>query len=239
MNDLKEEMTHYWARRTERFSALRQKEFASEKHEQWTAELLRYLPGDRKLRILDIGTGTGFFALLLAELGHEVTSIDITPDMISEAERIAGRLKLSADFRVMDAEAPDFEPHSFDAIVTRKLTWTLPNLPTAYSRWHELLKSGGVLVNFDADYCHEKQYTQLPQHHAHQDVGTELLQEYEHMKDMLRPSQQLRPHWDAELLQAAGFSDINVDLDVWQRIYAEEDEFYDPTPGFAISATAF
>ena len=58
------------------------------------------------------------------------------------------------------------------------------------------------------------------------------------MKDQLRPLQRPRPQWDAELLRQAGFRSVAVDTGVWGRIYREVDEFYDPTPGFAITATA-
>ena len=238
MNRIKEDMAQYWSRRVEKFSALRQREFAGEKHEQWMAELERHIPMGEKLNILDIGTGTGFFAFLLAEKGHHVTGIDLTPDMIKEAKRIADRLNFSVDFFVMDAEKPDFSSKSFDVIVTRKLTWALPNLPLAYQSWHELLKPGGIMVNFDADYCREQSSAALPPHHAHQNVGVELMQEYERMKNILRPSQKPRPQWDTELLLQAGFSNIAVDYGVWQRVYTKMDEFYDPTPGFAVSATA-
>lgn len=204
MEAIKEAMTQYWGCRAEKFSDLRRREFAGEKHRQWAAELDRYIPSGRKLRILDIGTGTGFFAFLLAERGHAVTAIDLTPEMIAEAERMGKRLGLAVDFRVMDAEHPDFPPHSFDAIVTRKLTWTLPDLPGAYRTWRSLLKPGGILVNFDADYCREKPAV-LPPHHAHQDVGADLLREYERMKSVLRPCQQPRPLWDTELLVRQDF----------------------------------
>jgi SAM-dependent methyltransferase len=238
MDKIKNEMTNYWSQRAEKFSLLRQKEFASKKHEQWLAELDRYLPSERKLKILDIGTGTGFFAFLLAERGHQVTGIDLTPGMIAEARKIAERMDGAPDFYIMDGEKPDFPPQSFDAIVTRKMTWALPNLSRTYQNWHGLLKSSGILINFDADYCREEPPASLPKHHAHQDVGEDLMREYEHMKDLLRPTQQPRPGWDAELLTLAGFSHITIDTGVWQRIYMEEDEFYDPTPGFAIAARA-
>lgn len=35
----------------------------------------------------------------------------------------------------MDAEAPSFAPGSFDAVISRNLTWTLPNLERAYRAW--------------------------------------------------------------------------------------------------------
>ena len=64
------------------------------------------------------------------------------------------------------------------------------------------------------------------------------MEEYERMKHSLRPMQQPRPQWDVQLLREAGFHHIAVDTGVWQRVYQKADEFYDPTPGFAITATA-
>lgn len=238
MEKIKQEMAGYWSRRVEQFSALRCREFGSEKHQQWQEELEKYLPAGRALDILDIGTGTGFLAFLLAERGHRVTGIDLTAEMVAEAERIGRALGISARFCVMDGECPAFPPRSFDAIVTRKLTWTLPHLDRAYASWHTLLKPGGVLINFDADYCRERQDAPLPAHHAHEGIGAELMEEYARMKDQLRPLQRPRPQWDAELLRQAGFRSVAVDTGVWGRIYREVDEFYDPTPGFAITATA-
>lgn len=238
MDGIKKEMESYWARRAEKFSCLRRREFGSEKHGQWLLELEKYLPSGRPLDILDIGTGTGFFALLLAQQGHRVTGIDLTPEMIAQAGKMADELGISARFLVMDAEAPEFAEGSFDAIVTRKLTWTLPHLDRAYANWRRLLRPGGVLINYDADYCREKEDAPLPAHHAHQDVDAELLEEYRHMKKELCPLQQPRPQWDVSLLREAGFGSIAVDTGAWKRIYREMDEFYDPTPGFVITAKA-
>lgn len=238
MDTIKKDMTDYWSRRVEKFSCLRQREFVSEKHGLWLTELRQLLPRQKNLNILDIGTGTGFFAFLLAEQGHHVTGIDLTPDMIAEAQRIAQEHGFSVDFRIMDAESPSLSSHSFDVIVTRKLTWTLPDLAKAYQKWHALLKPQGILINFDADYCREKPPVLLPKHHAHQDVSTELMSEYERMKGILRLTQNPRPMWDAELLESAGFSNIKIDTGAWKRIYHTMDELYDPTPGFVITATA-
>ncbi len=238
MEEIKIEMKAYWTRRVKNFSTLREREFAGEKHEQWLAELETYISPQKPLNILDIGTGTGFFAFLLEERGHRLTGIDLTPDMIREAKRIAAHHSFPVNFLVMDAETPDFPPQSYDAIVTRKLTWTLPHLPEAYRAWHRLLKPGGILLNFDADYCRETAVYDRLARHAHQDVDAALMQEYEKMKDILRPAQMPRPHWDTLLLQKAGFSHISVDTQVGKRIYKEIDEFYDPTPVFSLFAIA-
>ena len=65
-----------------------------------------------------------------------------------------------------------------------------------------------------------------------------MTEEYEHIKNTLRSGQQPRPEWDVTLLEEAGFHDIQVDPTVWQRIYCDIDEFYNPTPIFVIAALA-
>ncbi len=44
------------------------------------------------LRILDIGTGPGFFPMILAEAGYHVTAIDYTPGMLEKAAENAAKL---------------------------------------------------------------------------------------------------------------------------------------------------
>ena len=45
-----------------------------------------------------------FFSIILSELGHTVHGIDITPNMIDEANQLAESLNSDATFSVMDAE---------------------------------------------------------------------------------------------------------------------------------------
>lgn len=245
MEQVKRDIVAYWTDRAAGFADLRIREFHSDLHLRWLDEIEPVLAaafGDRRpLRVLDIGTGTGFFALLLASRGHEAVGIDITQAMIDEARSIASDMGASARFLTMDAEAPMLEPASFDAIVTRNLTWGLPHLERAYRAWHGLLAPGGVLINFDADYCRENDArggAPLPSCGAHKGLSAKTMGNYERIKGELRPLQKPRPLWDAELLRAAGFSQIEVDDRVYQRIYRQEDEFYNPTPIFKITACA-
>lgn len=239
MKNLKERIKNYWARRVPSFVRQRLREFESEKRGLWLAEIARYLPKGKPLRILDVGTGTGFLACLLAAEGHTVTGIDLTSEMISRAEEFAKAVKVPAKFLVMDAECPNFPPESFDAIVTRNLTWTLPDLQKAYRSWHELLAKGGTLINFDADYCHEfsdaEDLALLPDH-AHKLIPTDLVAENDEITQELCAYQKRRPEWDLRLLLDAGFSRVTVDAGVWKRVYAEPDEFYNPTQIFTIAA---
>lgn len=240
MDPLKQRIVEYWSRRAEAFSVQRMRELNDPKRDRWLAEFRRYLPNDgRKLRILDLGTGTGYFAFLLSAEGHEVVGVDLTEHMIEKARENAEKLGSSATFHVMDAEHPDFEEASFDALVTRNLTWTLPHLKSAYHEWYHLLKPGGVLINFDADYARYAETAdpaKLPENHAHKLISDEMKQENDEITMEVAAYQQARPEWDVKILLEAGYTELRVDTGVWRRIYQEIDEFYNPTPIFTIAA---
>jgi SAM-dependent methyltransferase len=66
-------------------------------------------PGER---VLDVATGTGWTARLLADRGAVVTAVDIGAGVIAAAKRLAPHI----DFRIGDAEALPFGDGSFDAV---------------------------------------------------------------------------------------------------------------------------
>lgn len=89
------------------------------------------LPGKR---VLDIGTGTGLVAVILAKEHPEwqVTAIDISEDMLVIARETAARNGISdkIDFRIASAEALPFPDNSFDLVVSN----------TSLHLWAEPLK---------------------------------------------------------------------------------------------------
>jgi len=65
-------------------------------------------------RILDLGTGTGVIARALVRRGCIVAGIDIAPEQIEEARRLAQIDRLKTDFQVAPAEDPPFVESTFD-----------------------------------------------------------------------------------------------------------------------------
>jgi hypothetical protein len=109
----------------------------------------------------------------------------------------------------------------------------------AYSNWYRLLAPGGVMINFDADYYADLESgddTKLPENHAHKLVPDYMKARNEEITMEVGAYQQPRPQWDVQLLIGAGFERVTVDVGVYRRIYAEIDEFYNPTPVFTIVA---
>ena len=234
-DERKKKITNYWAKRSDSFMEQRRAELHSDMADKWLKEIRTFLP-DGKLRILDVGCGAGFFSILLAKLGHEVTGIDLTPDMIKNAKQLAEEEQAECEFAVMDAENPEFQEGTFDVIVSRNLTWTLPHVKHAYGEWLRVLKKGGVLLNFDANYgiTDFSNVEDLPENHAHNMLGNEMMRECEEIKRQLPISSYSRPAWDLETLGAMSLKEFHVDLGISSRIYLEKDEFYNPTPLFML-----
>ena len=236
--EIKNRIINYWSRRSGDFARLRRDELNSYMADLWLEEIRKYLP-DKPCRILDIGTGSGFFAILLGKAGHYVEGIDLTASMIEEAKLLAAKSGVNSVFKVMDAENLLYPDESFDIVLSRNLTWTLPHPRKAYSEWHRFLKKGGMLLNFDADYGKEhlvQDLNSLPQNHAHHNINSDLLAECDSIKANLDISQLRRPQWDSSVLQQIGFAHVDTDETVGKRIYSQHDEFYNPTPLFLIRA---
>lgn len=112
-------------------------------------ETLKESIGAGPLHILDVGTGTGFLALLLAELGHRCTGIDLSREMLHQAQKKARQAGFKIDFRHEDAEKLPFKESTFDVVINRHLLWTLPRPEMALRDWMRVLKPGGMLVIID------------------------------------------------------------------------------------------
>ena len=235
-DERKERIVSYWEKRSGDFLEHKRAELHSPMSERWLYEIKNQLPQDRNLRVLDVGCGAGFFSVLLAKEGYQVTGVDLTPDMVENARILASEEKTDCEFFVMDAENLRFADESFDVVISRNLTWTLPDVKRAYREWVRVLKKGGTLLNFDANYglSDFTDLSELPDNHAHQEVGDEMMRECEEIKRQLPISSYSRPAWDLETLGAMKLQEFSVDLGISNRIYVEKDEFYNPTPMFML-----
>ncbi len=235
-DERKERIVSYWEKRSGDFLEHKRAELHSPMSERWLYEIKNQLPQDRNLRILDVGCGAGFFSVLLAKEGYQVTGVDLTPDMVENARTLAEEEKTDCEFFVMDAENLRFADESFDVVISRNLTWTLPDVKSAYREWVRVLKKGGILLNFDANYglSDFTDLCELPDNHAHQEIGDDMMRECEEIKRQLPISSYSRPAWDLETLGAMKLQEFSVDLGISSRIYVEKDEFYNPTPMFML-----
>ncbi len=97
-------------------------------------------------RIADLGCGTGSLSLLLAEAGHRVCGLDISPATVALAQEKVADAGHEAEFAVGDAAVPRWRPASFDVVLTRHVLWTMDNPDAVLTRWIDQLAPGGRLV---------------------------------------------------------------------------------------------
>jgi ubiquinone/menaquinone biosynthesis C-methylase UbiE len=125
--------------------------------------------------------GSGYFIVLLGLEGYDVTGIDPTRTMIDRARKLIEMNEpYDCDLQavVMDAENLDFSDESFDVIITRNLTWSLPHPIQAYSEWFQVLKKEGILLNFDAEYAKGAHNLKNQDNLAHKNISDEMKEEY-------------------------------------------------------------
>ena len=101
-------------------------------------------------KALDVGTGTGRYALKLARGGARVTAIDSSSEMLTVARRAAQSEGLSIDFRLAALEPGlPFESNQFDLLVCALTLCHVPDLAAAVQEFARVLRAGGYLLITD------------------------------------------------------------------------------------------
>ena len=233
-------------------------------------------PGE--IRILYIGAGPGFLSIILAEMGYQVVAADFAERMLEEAyanakaslpeiaedlwedgeeeewkARKRGYLRSASlggeiSFRQENAMSLTFPEGSFDVVLSRNLTWNLPEPETAYRDWLRVLKTDGLLMVFDANWYRylvdsEKKhaYDKDRERVAEKGLGDYNIGEnFDQMEEIARSmpmTERIRPAWDQDLLRRYGAKDISVAEDIGQRVYSEKEKVnYASTPMFMVKA---
>jgi SAM-dependent methyltransferase len=112
--------------------------------EAWRG-LLRSVVPPIPSRIADLGCGTGSLALLLAEEGHRVDGVDLSPEMVRRACAKVGTFP-GTRFLIGDAADPPLDAGAYDVVLCRHVLWALRDPAAALSRWVSLLARDGRVV---------------------------------------------------------------------------------------------
>ncbi|MGA2284448.1 MAG: class I SAM-dependent methyltransferase [Candidatus Dormibacteria bacterium] len=109
----------------------------------WRGTLERLLPA-APARVLDVGAGTGFLSLIVSELGHQVTAVDLSSGMLRRLRAKAEQAGLEVE--IVEAEAASVPPGPFHAVISRHLLWTLLEPMTALRAWHDVAPHGRLVL---------------------------------------------------------------------------------------------
>ena len=253
MSTYAQENITYWTRRAPSYSDVNQEELGGSQHSVWSRVIDQRIQshfGNRsrdQIRLLDVGTGPGFFAIILAELGYQVTAVDYTEAMLNQARKNAGPLASIIDFRRMDAEQLTFPDAPFDANVPGNLTWNLPSPAKAYSQWTRVLKENGLLLNFDANWyrylfnaqanaLHLEDRKNVRENNAADDTAGTDVDAMEAIARQAPLSARRRPAWDIHVLHGLGMS-VFADPEIWKQVWTENERINNAsTPMFLVHA---
>lgn len=144
----KERIAEYWNWRSttyhEEFS-----DFIDDEMDVWRKTLTEYIPEGKTLRAVEIGTGPGLLAHVLAQMGHSVTGVDLSEEMIKKASGRAEELGIDAEFIQGDAENLTLEDEKYDLVISKYLMWTLPHPEKFLEECRRILSPGGTLILID------------------------------------------------------------------------------------------
>ena len=149
-------MDAYWAERARSYSGMNRAQLYSDRKAAWEAVIFSHVDESCPLKVLDIGTGPGFFAILAALRGHTVTAVDMNGKMLCHAQENAAAAGADIGFMQVGHILP-FTKESFDLILSRDVTWTVTEPEKQLESWAQLLRPDGKMLYFDAEwYFHLK-----------------------------------------------------------------------------------
>ena len=260
VDSLGKRIVDYWDERALSYSNGVRGELSDDRHCAWQRALSVAAAGcivaanaeERVPRALDLGCGPGFFSVLLAEEGCKVDAVDLSVEMLGRARKnvAAAVPEGQVSFHQCDASALPFGDGSFDIVVSRNLTWLMRDPEAAYAEWMRILRTGGKLVVFDANW-----YRYLVDERVdaarRNDQANAVLEDYD-SDSMATAAEELRcekialelpltpvlrPQWDVETLERLGAAWVRADEDAWMDLWTESERaFYASSPLFMIEA---
>jgi SAM-dependent methyltransferase len=206
---------------------------------------------------LDVGCGSG--ALTIASAKRNPKAVMVGCDIWSGAYKAVFTKKRCEDnakaegvtnvrFEEGNAIRLPFKDESFDVVINRNVTWNLQNPEACYAEWKRVLKPGGRLFVFDANWYaylfddeklqeYEEDRENVKEEGLFDFNNVENAEKMEQIAMTLPLSKENRPEWDESALLKCGFSAVSTDTEIWQKVWDREEQInFGSTPMFLIQA---
>jgi ubiquinone/menaquinone biosynthesis C-methylase UbiE len=148
--DLKKEITARWDNSAPGYDGQYAHGIKTAGERQAWLKLLQGELGTPAKKVLDVGTGTGFLAILAASLGYYCLGIDLSEEMLRKAREKAKAYREWVAFDIGDAESLAYPDNTFDVVMSRHLLWTLPHPEKALGECYRVIKPGGKVIIINA-----------------------------------------------------------------------------------------
>ena len=115
----------------------------------WRKKVVKLVSEVNPKKILDIATGTGDLALMMAELNPDkIVGLDISPGMLEVGKQKVNKANLSDKIEMVvgDSENIPFEDNTFDAITVSFGVRNFENLDKGLTEIYRVLRPGGKFV---------------------------------------------------------------------------------------------
>ncbi len=253
MNQEQEKINRRWTEGSDNYDRIIHDELNSFRVAEWR-KLISVQAGNLEgLEVLDCGCGPGFFTIILSEAGSRVTAIDASDGMLEKARRNLREQGGDARLLKMDCHDLTFSDNSFDLVLSRNLTHTLLDHVRVYSQWFRVLKPGGTLLIFDANWhlplvsedmfreSMEREKKGIEIYGSDFSGNTVFDEETAEFSPRRERGHRLgdlhRPDWDCGILKALGFREISYDRDITESLWDEKEKLiYGNTPLFMLRA---
>jgi demethylmenaquinone methyltransferase/2-methoxy-6-polyprenyl-1,4-benzoquinol methylase len=117
-------------------------------HTRWKRRLVELAAPRPDERVLDLATGTGDVALMLAPRAHQVVGADVSEAMLDVARGKQGDLA-NVTWARADATALPFPDESFDLVTVGHAGRGFPSWEAVLDEIWRVLRPGGRMVNLD------------------------------------------------------------------------------------------
>lgn len=240
---------HHYSKTADNYNAIIENELNSFRADAWTKKIMEQKPEIGLRDALDLGCGPGFFSILLSRQGVRTIGMDASLPMLNFAGENAKRECTAPVFLQGDVLHTPFMDHSFDLLICRNLTHMIEDHRKAYAEWFRILRPGGRLLIFDANWhltttdpalrraFFEREEKTFEKYGSNYNAGNRRSSDEGEQTGTHRLGTLVRPDWDETILRQVGFSCVTTEENISDYLWDEKEKLlYGLTPMFMICA---